>query len=118
MLRDLPRDAAGEVMTHGDLIPGNVLVADGSLAGVIDVGGLGPADPALDLVGAWHLLDAGPRQVLRDDLECDELEWARGKAWAFQQAIGAVWYYVESNPAMSSMGRHTLKRIMAETSVA
>lgn len=118
VLRDLPRDAAGEVMTHGDLIPGNVLVADGSLAGVIDVGGLGPADPALDLVGAWHLLDAGPRQVLRDDLECDELEWARGKAWAFQQAIGAVWYYVESNPAMSSMGRHTLKRIMAETSVA
>jgi aminoglycoside phosphotransferase (APT) family kinase protein len=27
---------------------------------------------------------AGPRQVLRDDLDCDDLEWERGKAWAFQ----------------------------------
>ena len=72
VLRELPRSAAGDVMTHGDLVPGNVLVCDGRLAGVIDVGGLGPADPALDLVGAWHLLEAGPRQVLHDDLNCDD----------------------------------------------
>ncbi|HZL75868.1 MAG TPA: phosphotransferase [Propionibacteriaceae bacterium] len=43
--RELPRIAA-DVMTHGDLIPGNVLVSEGRLVGVIDVGGLGPADPA------------------------------------------------------------------------
>jgi aminoglycoside phosphotransferase (APT) family kinase protein len=114
-LRELPHDAAGHVMTHGDLIPGNVLVSRGQLAGVIDVGGLGPADPALDLVGAWHLLEAGPRQALRADLGCDDLAWERGKAWAFQQAMGAVWYYARSNPAMSRMGRCTLERIMAET---
>jgi aminoglycoside phosphotransferase (APT) family kinase protein len=113
-LRDLPRGPAGDVMNHGDLIPGNVLVAGGRLTGVIDVGGLGPADPALDLVSAWHLLDAGPRQVLRDDLGCDDLEWERGKAWAFQQAIGVVWYYVDSNPTMSRMGRRTLDRLLAE----
>ena len=113
-MRALPR-TAGDVMTHGDLIPGNVLVSAGRLAGVIDVGGLGPADPALDLVGAWHLLDAGPRRVLRDDLECGDLEWARGKVWAFEQSMGLVWYYAESNPAMSLMGRRTLQRIMADT---
>jgi aminoglycoside phosphotransferase (APT) family kinase protein len=113
VLRELPRGTAGDVMTHGDLIPGNVLVCDGRLVGVIDVGGLGPADPALDLVGAWHLLEAGPRQVLRDDLGCGDLEWERGKAWAFEQAMGAAWYYVESNPAMSLMGQRTLQRIMA-----
>ena len=113
VLRELPRGAAADVMTHGDLIPGNVLVRDGRLAGVIDVGGLGPADPALDLVGAWHLLEAGPRRVLRDDLDCDDLEWERGRAWAFEQAMGAVWYYLESNPAMSLMGQRTLQRIMA-----
>ena len=89
-------------MTHGDLIPGNVLVSHGRLAGVIDVGGLGPADPALDLVGAWHLLEPGPRQALRADLGSDDLEWARGRAWAFEQAMGAVWYYTGSNPAMVS----------------
>jgi aminoglycoside phosphotransferase (APT) family kinase protein len=105
-------------MTHGDLIPGNVLVCDGRLVGVIDVGGLGPADPALDLVGVWHLLEAGPRQVLRDDLDCDDLEWERGKAWAFEQAMGAVWYYLESNPAMSLMGQRTLQRVMADTASA
>jgi aminoglycoside phosphotransferase (APT) family kinase protein len=115
VLRELPR-TAGDVMTHGDLIPGNVLVRDGRLAGVIDVGGLGPADPALDLVGGWHLLEAGPRQVLHDELNCDDLEWERGKAWAFEQAMGAVWYYVQSNPAMSLMGQRTLQRIMADPS--
>ena len=102
-MRSLARSAA-DVMSHGDLIPGNVLVSNGRLAGILDVGGLAPADPALDLVSAWHLLETGPRQVLREDLGCDDLEWERGKAWAFQQAMGVVWYYEDSNPAMSRMG--------------
>ena len=113
--RELPRIAA-DVMTHGDLIPGNVLVSEGRLVGVIDVGGLGSADPALDLVGAWHLLETKPRQVLRERLACDDLDWQRGKAWAFEQAMGVVWYYVDSNPAMTQMGRRTLDRIMADVS--
>jgi len=112
-LRDLPPGGA-DVMTHGDLIPGNVLVSAGHLAGVLDVGGFGPADPALDLVSAWHLLEAGPRQVLRADLGCDDLEWQRGKAWAFEQAIGLVWYYAQTNPVMSRLGRRTLDRITAD----
>jgi aminoglycoside phosphotransferase (APT) family kinase protein len=111
-LRVLPR-TDGDVMSHGDLIPPNVLVSGGRLAGIIDVGGMGPADPALDLVGGWHLLEAGPRQVLRDDLGCDDLEWERGKAWAFEQAMGLVWYYLESNPGMSRLGGRTLQRILA-----
>jgi aminoglycoside phosphotransferase (APT) family kinase protein len=113
-LRELPRALTADVMTHGDLIPGNMLVSNGRLVGIIDVGGLGPADPALDLVGAWHVLQTGPRQAFRDDLRCDDLEWERGKAWAFEQALGAVWYYVESNQAMSVMGQRTLDRIMMD----
>jgi aminoglycoside phosphotransferase (APT) family kinase protein len=111
-LRELSRTAA-DIMTHGDLTPGNVLVSAGRLTGVLDVGGLGPADPALDLVGAWHLLGAGPRRVFREHLGCDDLEWERGKAWAFEQAMGAAWYYVKSNQAMSRMGRRTIERILA-----
>ncbi|MCE6994968.1 aminoglycoside phosphotransferase family protein [Saccharothrix sp. S26] len=113
-LRDLPRHD-DDVMTHGDLIPGNVLVAGGRLSGVIDVGGLGPADPALDLVSAWHLLEPGPRRVFRDALGCDDPQWQRGRAWAFEQAMGLVWYYVESNPTMSRLGRRTLARVTADT---
>jgi aminoglycoside phosphotransferase (APT) family kinase protein len=115
VFRKLPRGAGGDVMSHGDLIPGNVLVSGGRLAGVLDVGGVGPADPALDLVAAWHLLEAGPRQVFRDDLGCADLDWERGKAWAFEQAMGAVWYYADSNIAMSKMGQRTLERIQADT---
>ncbi|MFC1420836.1 aminoglycoside phosphotransferase family protein [Streptacidiphilus cavernicola] len=113
-LRELPRTAA-DVMSHGDLIPGNVLVSGDRLSGVLDTGGFGPADPALDLVGAWHLLRPGPRDVLRRALACDDLEWERGKAWAFEQAMGLVWYYVESNPTMSGTGRRTLDRILEST---
>ncbi|MFF7213645.1 aminoglycoside phosphotransferase family protein [Streptomyces sp. NPDC008238] len=112
--RELPRRGA-DVMSHGDLIPGNVLVEGDRLRGVLDTGGFGPADPALDLVGAWHLLQPGPRNVLRRTLGCDDLEWERGKAWAFEQAMGVVWYYVESNPTMSRMGRRTLDRILGST---
>jgi aminoglycoside phosphotransferase (APT) family kinase protein len=116
--RELPRGPGDDVMTHGDLIPGNVLVAGGRLTGVIDAGGLGPADPALDLVAGWHLLETGPRDALRADLRCSDLEWARGAAWAFEQALGVAWYYVDTNPAMSQMGQRTLQRITADPPVA
>jgi len=110
--RELPREAP-DVMSHGDLTPGNVLVAGGRLVGVLDVGMFGAADPALDLISAWNLLEAGPRAVLRDALGCGDLDWERSKAWAFQQAMGLVWYYADTNPVMSRLGRTTLDRILA-----
>ncbi|HEX3716074.1 MAG TPA: aminoglycoside phosphotransferase family protein [Trebonia sp.] len=111
-LRELPREAP-DVMSHGDLTPGNVLVAAGRLAGVLDLGSFGAADPALDLISGWNLLEAGPRVVLRRALACSDLEWERSRAWAFQQAMGLVWYYADSNPVMSRLGRVTLDRITA-----
>jgi aminoglycoside phosphotransferase (APT) family kinase protein len=113
-MRDLPRGDTPDIMNHGDLIPPNTLVADGRLVGVLDVGGLGAADPALDLVSAWHLLDTARRQLLRDYVGSDDAEWQRGRAWAFQQALGAVWYYVDSSPTMSAGCRRTLERILAD----
>ncbi|MDP9093365.1 MAG: aminoglycoside phosphotransferase family protein [Actinomycetota bacterium] len=110
--RGLP-EVDAEVMCHGDLTPPNVLVRDGRLVGVLDVGGFGPADPARDLVSAWHLLDDRRRGLLNDALGCSDVQWLRGMAWAFQQAIGLVWYYPESNPTMSAVGRRTLGRLTA-----
>ncbi|WP_218011200.1 aminoglycoside phosphotransferase family protein [Herbidospora mongoliensis] len=113
--RALPRTSA-DVMTHGDLLAGNVLVSGGRLTGILDVGGFGAADPALDLLSAWNLLEAGPREVFRSLLGPDDLEWERGKAWAFVQAMGCVWYYVDTNPVMSNMGRRCLERILPAAS--
>ncbi|MFE7892794.1 aminoglycoside phosphotransferase family protein [Streptomyces sp. NPDC057412] len=47
------------VWVHGDLHPANVVVADGTLAGIIDFGALCAGDPAWDLAAAWVLLPAG-----------------------------------------------------------
>jgi aminoglycoside phosphotransferase (APT) family kinase protein len=113
-MRDLPRGDTPDVMNHSDLIPPNTLVADGRLIAVLDVGGLGAADPALDLVSAWHLLDTERRQLLRDHVGCDEAEWQKGRAWAFEQALGAAWYYVDSSPTMSAGCRRTLERIVTD----
>jgi aminoglycoside phosphotransferase (APT) family kinase protein len=47
------------VWVHGDLHPANVVVADGTLAGVIDFGDVFAGDPAWDLAAAWLLLPPG-----------------------------------------------------------
>lgn len=114
--RELP-DKPGDVMTHGDLTPNNVLVEGGRLAGVLDSGDFAPADPALDVIAAWHLLDDPSRAVFREELGCDDLEWERSKAWAFEQCMGAIWYYIDTNPAMYNMGRTTLAHIVSNTQV-
>jgi len=112
-LRVLP-PSGPDVMSHTDLIPGNVLTDGDRLAGVLDGGGFRAADPALDLVGAWHLLEHAPRQAFRDAVGSTDLEWDRGRAWALEQAMGAAWYYEQTNPAMSRMGVTTIGRLLAE----
>jgi aminoglycoside phosphotransferase (APT) family kinase protein len=112
-LQELP-PSGPDVMSHRDLIPANLLVHDRRLVGVLDAGGFGPADPALDLVAAWHLLDRERRDIVRRHLGSDEVEWKRGAAWAFQQAMGLVWYYERTNPRMSVLGRNTLSRLLED----
>lgn len=106
-----------DVMCHRDLTPMNLLCADGRLTGVLDTGGFSAADPAVDLVSAWHLLDKPRRDLLRGHLGSSDLEWKRGAAWAFEQAIGLVWYYDTSNPPMAALGRSTLRRLLEDPSV-
>lgn len=110
-LRALPRRDP-DVMSHTDLIPGNLIVGAGRLAAVLDTGGYQPADPALDLVCAWHLFDVPARESFRLALGSDEVEWERGKAWAFQQAAGLGWYYRERNPPMADLGVTSMTRIL------
>lgn len=109
--RNLP-PSRPHLMTHSDLTPFNLIVDGDRLRGVLDAGWFGPADPALDLVCGWHLLDHPARTVLQGALQPSPIEWARGAAWAFVQAIGLVWYYRTSNPAMAALGETTLHRLL------
>lgn len=114
--------AGPDTMSHRDLTPFNLLVDDRDgrtrLSGVLDGGGFGPADRALDLVVAWHLFDGPARRVLRDGVGADDVEWLRGAAWSLQQALGLGWYYEQSNPEMSALGLSTVRRLLADPELA
>jgi aminoglycoside phosphotransferase (APT) family kinase protein len=112
--RSLTLASTPPVMSHGDLIPGNVLVAGGRLVGLLDGGGFGPADRSLDLVSVWHLLGSEWWDRVREGLGSDDEEWQRGRAWAFEQAMGLWWYYRSSNPEMSRLGERTLRRLLVD----
>lgn len=84
---------------HGDLVAENLLLDDaGSLAAVLDFGALSIGDPTVDLHGAWEILDAPAREVLRDRLGVDEATWLRGRAWALGLALGTFGYYGATMP--------------------
>ena len=101
--------AADEVepaLVHGDLIPGNLLLANGRLTAVIDWGGLGAGDPAQDLDPAWSVLDAAGAAAFREALDVDEQSWLRGRGFTLEHAIGGV---------VSTAARHPLGDVMQRT---
>ncbi|MEU3661333.1 aminoglycoside phosphotransferase family protein [Streptomyces sp. NPDC032940] len=103
------------VWLHADLMPGNLLVEAGGLSSVIDFGCAGVGDPACDLFPAWNLLPAGAREVFREALGADEATWRRGRGRTLSQALIALPYYRESNPAMARNARHVIRAVLEET---
>ncbi len=100
------------VLTHGDLIPGNLLVRERRLRAVIDWGYVSLADPALDLVCAWAVLGHPARSVLREQVGVDDATWERARANALEQALGGLVYYTpRRHPLAEVMGR-TLRRVL------
>ncbi|MEU5945246.1 aminoglycoside phosphotransferase family protein [Micromonospora sp. NPDC047465] len=110
--RDAPAHDGPDVWIHADLMPGNLLVRDGRLAAVIDLGAVCVGDPAVDLMPAWNLLPPGARETYRRALGTDDATWARGRGWAIVQAVGALPYYVDTNPVMADTARRTLDAVL------
>ncbi|MFG2138194.1 aminoglycoside phosphotransferase family protein [Streptomyces sp. NPDC048650] len=102
------------VWLHADLMPGNLLVADGRLTAVIDFGCAGRGDPACDLFPAWNLLPAGAREVFREALGVDDATWNRGRGRTLSQALIALPYYRRTNPAMAHNARYVIRAVLGE----
>src|SRR5437762_10334961 len=106
---------------HGDLHPANVVVADGTLSGVIDFGELCAGDPAADLAAAWVLLPAGtaPR-FLHAYGRADDAMIRRARGWAVLRAlvlirIGQQWEQglPGGKQTWGPVGRAALERVLS-----
>jgi aminoglycoside phosphotransferase (APT) family kinase protein len=91
-------------------------VRDGRLSGVIDFGGLGVGDPAVDLMPAWSLFDAATRPLFRAALGCDAATWRRGRGWAVSTSVIAIPYYWDTFPALVEESQRKLSEVLADAS--
>lgn len=114
----VPPYAGPPVWVHGDLTPGNLLVRDGRLAGVLDLGALSTGDPAVDLLVAWNLLTPASRAVYRSALGVDDATWRRGRGWALSVALVALPYYRHTNPAIVASSLRVLAELRADPDAA
>jgi aminoglycoside phosphotransferase (APT) family kinase protein len=102
------------VWIHADLDRRNVLVRDGRLTGVLDWGGAGIGDPAVDLMAAWKLVAPNERERFRERLEADDASWLRAQGWVLSQALIALGYYTpESNPPIHAEATRWLAEVLA-----
>lgn len=97
------------VWIHGDVAPGNLLVKNGSLCGVIDFGIMGVGDPACDYAMAWTFFDEKSRKCFLQGLDKDTVDRARG--WALWKALIT---YTDTNKTVAENANHTLNEILTE----
>jgi aminoglycoside phosphotransferase (APT) family kinase protein len=106
---------ASPVWIHGDVAPGNLLLQEDRLTGVLDFGCLGVGDPAVDLSVAWNLLPPVARPVFRAELSVDGDTWMRGLGWALSVALIQLPYYRETNRPLAANARHVIREVLAES---
>jgi aminoglycoside phosphotransferase (APT) family kinase protein len=114
--RDLavPAWAAPPTWLHGDLAPDNLLLSDGTFSAVIDWGGLGVGDPAIELLPAWNLFRGPSREAYREAIGFDDATWARGRGLALSTAIVALPYYNDTLPVRAKRAIEVIHEVLAD----
>ena len=99
---------------HGDLTPDNLLLSDGKFSAVIDWGGLGVGDPAIELLPAWNLFRGASREAYREAVGFDDATWARGRGLALSTAIFALPYYNDTLPVRAKRAIEVIHEVLAD----
>jgi aminoglycoside phosphotransferase (APT) family kinase protein len=109
---EAPDWAGPPTWLHADLLPGNVLVADGRIAGILDFGAVCVGDPACDVMPAWTLFSPSARAAYRRALAVDDAMWLRARGWALSIGLIALPYYRESNPGFADVARRIIRAVL------
>ena len=97
------------VWVHGDLHPGNLVVARGTLAGVVDFGDVAAGDPAVDLAGGRMALPAPALPAFAAAYgDHDPDLWRRARGWAVLFGLMLLAVGLEGRPTYEAVGRRTL----------
>ncbi|MFT4280694.1 phosphotransferase [Microbacterium sp.] len=101
------------VWVHGDVHPGNLLVAEGRLSAVLDFGDVCAGDPACDLAIAWTAFTPLGRARMRAALgdRYDAAIWTRAAAWA---ALFAALLAGTRDPAFREVAAHSRAELVRE----
>ena len=92
----------------------NLLAQHGRLAAVVDFGGLGIGDPAIDMLPAWTWLTAETRDLFRREVKPDAGTLARGRGWGLGLGLGAVHHYRITNPVLAAIGQRAIGEVIAD----
>jgi len=111
------------VWVHGDLHPANVVVADGTLTGVVDFDAMFVGDPAWDLAAAWVLLPAGTAaRFFAAYAQADEAMVRRARGLAAKKSLFLMLMGQNGDrglpggkPAWGPAGRAALDRVLSRT---
>ena len=109
---DVADEPVSQGFVHGDLIPGNVLVAEERLTAILDWGGAGFGDVAQDFAPAWAILTERERPAFKEAVGADDAAWIRGRAFELEHAVGGVLYYQPKRHPLGDVMARTLDRIL------
>lgn len=101
------------VWIHGDVAPGNLLVANGRLSAVIDFGVMAVGDPAADLVMAWTFFDEKSREKFLNSLAMDKDTIDRARGWALWKAL-VTWMWEDKASEAVMQAKKVIKILMNE----
>lgn len=100
------------VWVHADLLRPNLLVVDGKLSAVIDVGSMGVGDPAADVIAAWSVFGQRGRAAYLAALGGEPATIERGRGYALHQAALIIPYYATTNPGLAEHARRTIAQVI------